>query len=62
MLGFAAAFAGSLFIGGVLDVFGGQSIGSWAAAFIAIGLPGVAGILVIRRASASAKSRLRAPR
>jgi MFS family permease len=50
MVGFAGAFAGSLAVGGVLDALGGQSIGSWAAAFVAMGLPGLAGLFIIRGA------------
>ena len=57
MLGFAAAFAGSLAVGGVLDLFGGQSIGAWLVAFGAMGLPNVLGALVIRRAATAEKSR-----
>jgi len=56
MVGFAGAFAGSLAVGGVLDALGGQSIGSWAAAFAAMGLPGIAGLFVMRRAAAAVKS------
>jgi len=56
MLGFAGAFAGSLAVGGVLDAFGGQSIGSWAAAFVAMGLPGIASFFVMRRAAAAART------
>lgn len=48
MIGFAGAFAGSLVVGAVLDVMGGQSAHSWLIAFIVMGLPGIAGILMIR--------------
>lgn len=48
MMGFAGAFAGSLVVGGVLDALGGQSILSWTAAFAAMALPGLAGILLMR--------------
>jgi MFS family permease len=57
MLGFAAAFAGSLAVGGVLDLFGGQSIGAWVIAFAVMGLPNLLGALVIRRAATAEKSR-----
>ena len=50
MVGFAGASAGSLAVGAVLDALGGQSIGGWAA-FVVMGLAGIAGILLIRRAS-----------
>jgi MFS family permease len=56
MLGFASAFAGSLAVGGVLDAFGGQSAGAWAMAFCAMGLPGIWGFLVIRRAATAEKA------
>jgi MFS family permease len=58
MLGFAAAFAGSLVVGGILDAFGGQSVGAWAVAFCAMGLPGIWGALVMRRAATAEKSRV----
>jgi MFS family permease len=48
MIGFAGAFAGSLAVGAVLDAMGGQSADSWLIAFIVMGLPGFAGILMIR--------------
>jgi MFS family permease len=49
MLGFAGAFGGSLAVGAVLDAMGGQSSRSWLMAFAVMGLPGIAGILMIRR-------------
>jgi MFS family permease len=49
MLGFGGAFAGSLVVGAVLDALGGQTAQSWLVAFIVMGLPGLAGILMIRR-------------
>jgi MFS family permease len=49
MLGFAGAFGGSLAVGAVLDAMGGQSTRSWLVAFAVMGLPGIAGILMIRR-------------
>lgn len=49
MLGFAGAFGGSLAVGAVLDAMGGQSARSWLVAFAVMGLPGIAGILMIRR-------------
>jgi len=48
MLGFAGAFAGSLAVGAVLDAMGGQTAHSWLIAFVVMGLPGLAGILMIR--------------
>ena len=48
MLGFAGAFGGSLIVGAVLDAMGGQSVQSWLVAFAVMGLPGIAGILMIR--------------
>jgi len=56
MLGFAGAFTGSLAVGGVLDALGGQSAGSWATAFIAMGLPGISGLFIMRRAAAAART------
>jgi MFS family permease len=53
MIGFAGAFAGSLVVGGVLDAFGGQSVFSWTLAFVAMALPGAAGILLMRGQRAS---------
>jgi MFS family permease len=53
MLGFAGAFTGSLAVGGVLDLFGGQSTLAWTAAFVAMGLPGCWGLYVMRRAAAA---------
>ncbi len=56
MLGFAGAFTGSLAVGGVLDLFGGQSTPAWTAAFVAMGLPGCWGLYVMRRAAAAEAS------
>ena len=47
MIGFAGAFGGSLAVGAVLDAMGGQSVHSWLIAFAVMGLPGIAGILMI---------------
>ena len=48
MIGFAGAFGGSLAVGAVLDAMGGQSAHSWLVAFAVMGLPGIAGIFMIR--------------
>ena len=48
MIGFAGAFGGSLVVGAVLDAMGGQSGQGWLVAFAVMGLPGIAGILMIR--------------
>lgn len=49
-IGFAAASAGTFAVGAVLDLLGGQSALSWMVAFAVMSLPGVAGILAIRKA------------
>ena len=48
MIGFAGAFGGSLVVGAVLDAMGGQSAQGWLVAFVVMGLPGIAGMLMIR--------------
>lgn len=52
MAGYAGAFSGALVVGGVLDLLGGQSSASWAAAFVVMGLPGAAGLVWMRRSRA----------
>jgi MFS family permease len=49
-LGFAAASGGTFLVGVSLDALGGQSMVSWAAAFLVMTLPNVVGALVVRRA------------
>jgi MFS family permease len=56
MVGFAGAFAGSVAVGGVLDALGGQSAASWAIAFAAMGVPGISGLFIMRRAAAAART------
>ena len=51
MAGFASAAAGSLAIGGVLDLFGGETSTGWLAAFTAMGLSNVIGATVLFRGS-----------
>ncbi len=49
MAGFAAAAAASFAIGGVLDLFGGQSATSWAVAFVVMVSANVLGATVLWR-------------
>jgi hypothetical protein len=43
-------------VGGVLDALGGQSAASWAIAFAAMGVPGISGLFIMRRAAAAART------
>ena len=48
-LGFAGASGGTFAVGFMLDALGGQSAGSWAAAFLVMAAPNVLGVLAIGR-------------
>jgi len=50
MAGFAAASAGSLAVGALLDALGGQSVTSWAFAFAMIGASNIVGANILGRA------------
>jgi predicted MFS family arabinose efflux permease len=50
MTGFAAASAGSFAIGALLDLLGGQSLTSWAIAFVAVGASNLLGVALLWRA------------
>jgi MFS family permease len=47
-LGFAAASAGTFAVGALLDLMGGQSVASWAAAFALMGVTNLAGVAAMR--------------
>ena len=49
MTGFAAASVASLAIGGVLDLFGGQSVMSWAFAFVVMVSSNILGAVLLAR-------------
>lgn len=49
-LGFAAASGGTFVVGLMLDLLGGQSVGSWTVAFVVMALPNLGGMLAVRRA------------
>jgi MFS family permease len=49
MTGFAAASVGAFAVGGVLDLFGGQSLTSWAAAFAVIVSSNILGAALLSR-------------
>jgi MFS family permease len=49
MTGFAAAALASFAIGGVLDLLGGQSVTSWAVAFVVMVSSNLLGAILIRR-------------
>ena len=48
-LGFAIAFAGSLAIGALLDLLGGDTPLAWGIAFMAMGASNALGILRLKR-------------
>jgi MFS family permease len=48
-LGFAAASAGTFTVGFMLDLLGGQSVGSWTIAFAIMSAPNLLGVLALRR-------------
>lgn len=48
-LGFAAAAAGTFAVGAMLDLMGGQSVGSWAVAFAVMSMPNVLGAWAMSR-------------
>ena len=49
-LGFAAASGGTFAVGLMLDLLGGQGVGSWAVAFAVMTAPNLVGVLAVRRA------------
>ena len=49
-LGFAAASGGTFAVGLILDLLGGQSVGSWMVAFAIMSAPNIVGALAVRRA------------
>jgi hypothetical protein len=49
MAGFAAASAGSFATGALLDAMGGQSVRSWAIAFVVVSASNVLGALMLVR-------------
>jgi predicted MFS family arabinose efflux permease len=54
MAGFAAASAGSVAVGAVLDLLGGQSVKSWTVAFAMMGASSLVGAIVLNRSRSAA--------
>jgi hypothetical protein len=50
-LGFAGASAGTFAVGASLDLFGGQSVMSWAFAFALMGAPNAIGAVALARSA-----------